>query len=282
METNAKMRKKIDGMLDIGIFLVVLSIQIYAMNVIGIIPARYASTRFPGKPLAEIGGKPMIQRVYEQVSTCLDEVWVATDDTRIQDAVEQFGGKVVMTSDQHRSGTDRCLEAALKMNVPVDVIINIQGDEPFIQAEQIESLKRCFIDKPDTQLATLVKPFAKTDSWETLSNPNSPKVVLNANGEAVYFSRSVIPYIRGAETEEWLQKTTFYKHIGIYAYRMEVLIAIAALPPSRLELAESLEQLRWIENGYRIQTAVTTVENLAVDTPEDLERIRQYLLNNRV
>ena len=257
------------------------------MKFLGIIPARYASTRFPGKPLVDIGGKLMVQRVYEQVAPCLDEVWVATDDVRILKAVEGFGGKAVMTSDQHRSGTDRCLEASLKIGGDYDVIINIQGDEPFIQAEQIEALKACFTQpkifesknpsQNETCLATLVKPFTTKDGIDALLNPNSPKVVLNIKGEAIYFSRSVVPYLRGIPPNDWLEKGCFYKHIGIYAYRRETLAEIAVLPPSPLELAESLEQLRWLENGYRIQAAVTDIENLAVDTPEDLERIRVYL-----
>lgn len=247
------------------------------MKFLGIIPARYASTRFPGKPLADIGGKSMIQRVYEHVQPCLDEVWVATDDARIREAVEAFGGRVVMTSDQHRSGTDRCLEAALMLGGDYDVVINIQGDEPFIQPAQIEALKACFTHKPGTTLATLVKPFTPQDGFEALMNPNSPKVVLSAQGEALYFSRSVIPYVRGVDPSNWLEKGTFYKHIGIYAYTLPTLAAVAALPASSLEKSESLEQLRWLENGYRIQTAVTDIENLAVDTPEDLERVRAFL-----
>lgn len=247
------------------------------MKFLGIIPARYASTRFPGKPLADIGGKMMIQRVYEQVKTCLDDVWVATDDDRIATAVRGFGGQVVMTSDQHRSGTDRCLEAAQHIQGDFDVIINIQGDEPFIQPSQIEALKNCFLQSETTKLATLVKPFTANDGLDALNNPNSPKVVLNIKGEAMYFSRSVIPYLRGVEPEQWLEQMTFYKHIGIYAYTVETLAEIAALPQSPMELTESLEQLRWLENGYKIKTAVTDIENLAVDTPEDLERIKQYL-----
>jgi 3-deoxy-manno-octulosonate cytidylyltransferase (CMP-KDO synthetase) len=247
------------------------------MKFLGIIPARYASTRFPGKPLADIGGKIMIQRVYEQVKPCLDDVWVATDDSRIEQAVIDFGGKVVMTSDLHRSGTDRCLEASVIIGGEYDVVINIQGDEPFIQASQIEALKACFLQKSETRLATLVKPFTTRDGLEGLLNPNSPKVVLNQSGEALYFSRSVIPFMRGIPKEAWLEKGLFYKHIGIYAYRRDTLAEIARLPQSPLELAESLEQLRWLENGYHLQTAVTDVENLAVDTPEDLERIRTWL-----
>jgi len=243
------------------------------MRFLGIIPARYASTRFPGKPLADIGGKSMIQRVYEQVKPCLDEVWVATDDTRIEEAVRAFGGNVVMTSTQHKSGTDRCLEASHLIGGNYDVVINIQGDEPFIQPSQIEALKACFSVKPSTRLATLVKRFTPNDGWEALQNPNSPKVVLNESGEALYFSRSVVPYLRGIEPSQWLEKGLHYKHIGIYAYRRETLEEIAMLPPSPLELTESLEQLRWLENGYSIQTALTDIETIAVDTPEDLLRV---------
>ncbi len=240
------------------------------MKFIGIIPARYASSRFPGKPLADIGGKPMIQRVYEQVSAVLEEVYVATDDVRIYEAVRAFGGRVLMTADTHRSGTDRCAEAMTKVpSQDFDVVINIQGDEPFVEASQIISLMACF-DEEDTQIATLVKPFSAKDDFSVLANPNSPKVVLNKKGEAQYFSRSIVPYLRSVPQEEWLQKHVFYKHIGIYAYRKDVLIGLAALAPTPLEKAESLEQLRWIENNYRIRTAVTLVENVAVDTPEDL------------
>ena len=193
------------------------------MKFIGIIPARYASTRFPGKPLADMNGKPMIQRVYEQVKDVLDSVCVATDDIRIENAVKAFGGQVVMTSDQHRSGTDRCYEAYQKIGEGYDVIVNIQGDEPFIHPEQIQTIKTCFADA-NTQIATLVKPFRSDDDFEsTLFNPNSPKVVLNKNNEAMYFSRSIIPYIRGKKYTEWLPSHTFYKHIGLYAYRAQVL-----------------------------------------------------------
>lgn len=240
------------------------------MNFVGIIPARYASSRFPGKPLVDIGGKTMIQRVYEQASAVLDSVYVATDDERIFQAVQAFGGCVIMTSDQHRSGTDRCAEAVGKLSGETpDVVINIQGDEPFVDASQLQALMACF-DSPDTQIATLVKPFSEKDSYETLANPNSPKVLLNKEGEAMYFSRSVVPYLRNVPQDEYLQHHTFYKHIGIYAYRRDVLTQLAALAPTVLEKAESLEQLRWLENGYRIRTAITYVENVAVDTPEDV------------
>lgn len=246
------------------------------MKFIAIIPARYASSRFPGKPLADMKGKPMIQRVYEQVKKSVDEVWVATDDSRIFDAVKAFGGKAVMTSTDHRSGTDRIQEAFSKITGDFDVIINIQGDEPFIQPQQIEAIKDCFIDKK-VRLATLVKPFRKEDGFEVLFNPNSPKVVINKNDEAVYFSRSIIPYIRDVHHTEWLDRHTFYKHIGMYAYKTDVLSEITTLPQSSLEKAESLEQLRWIENGYRIKVGYTDIETIGIDTPEDMEKALDLL-----
>ena len=247
------------------------------MKFIGIIPARYASTRFPGKPLADMLGKPMIQRVYERVQSVLDAVCVATDDARIEEAVKQFGGHVVMTSDRHRSGTDRCYEAYQQCGTDYDVVINIQGDEPFIHPEQIETLKACFAD-PTTQIATLVKAFRADGDFEsTLFNPNSPKVVFNKQHEALYFSRSIIPYIRGEKYTEWLKNHTFYKHIGLYAYRAEVLKEITQLPQSTLELAESLEQLRWLENGYKIKVGITDQETIGIDTPEDMEKALAYL-----
>lgn len=248
------------------------------MKFIGIIPARYASTRFPAKPLAVLGGKPVIQRVYEQVSGILDETYVATDDERIESAVKAFGGKVVMTSVHHKSGTDRCYEACTKVGDGFDVIVNIQGDEPFIQPSQLETVKACFND-PATQIATLVKPFTADNGFETLENVNSPKVVLNKNMNALYFSRSIIPYQRNVEKCEWLKNHIYYKHIGLYAYRLEVLKEITALPQSSLELAESLEQLRWLENGYTIKAGITEVETIGIDTPQDLERAERFLLD---
>ena len=249
------------------------------MKFIGIIPARYASTRFPGKPLADMNGKPMIQRVYEQVKDVLDSVCVATDDIRIENAVKAFGGQVVMTSDQHRSGTDRCYEAYQKIGEGYDVIVNIQGDEPFIHPEQIQTIKTCFADA-NTQIATLVKPFRSDDDFEsTLFNPNSPKVVLNKSNEAMYFCRSIIPYIRGKKYTEWLPSHTFYKHIGLYACRAQVLKEITQLPQSALELAESLEQLRWLENGYKIKVGITEQETIGIDTPEDMEKALAFLAN---
>lgn len=246
------------------------------MKFIGIIPARYASTRFPGKPLARLGGKSVIQRVYEQVAGVLDQAYVATDDERIESAVKAFGGNVVMTSPLHKSGTDRCFEAYRKVGEGYDIVVNIQGDEPFIQPSQLEAIKACFAD-PDTRIATLVKPFTAADGREALENPNSPKVVLDSNRNALYFSRSVIPYVRGAEKSCWGERHTFYKHIGLYAFRAETLEEITALPQSPLELAESLEQLRWLENGYAIKTGISEVETIGIDTPQDLERAEKFL-----
>ena len=244
------------------------------MKFIGIIPARYASTRFPGKPLAMLGGKPVIQRVYEQVVSVLGEAYVATDDERIFKAVESFGGRAVMTRSDHKSGTDRIEEAAQKLQTDADVIINVQGDEPFIQKSQLETVKHLF-DDPQTQIATLGKPF---ESMEGVENPNSPKIVCDINGYAMYFSRSVIPHIRGKKQSEWLLNFPYLKHIGLYAYRRNVLAEITKLPQSPLELAESLEQLRWLQNGYRIKVGLTDVETVGIDTPEDLERAEQFIL----
>ena len=243
------------------------------LRFVAIIPARYASTRFPGKPLVDIGGKTMIQRVYDQVSKELDDVYVATDDQRIFDKVLSFGGKVIMTSDAHRSGTDRCYEAFTKLEDWFDVVINVQGDEPFIQPEQIEALKNCFADD-ETQIATLVKKITDKDGVEVLFNPNSPKVVIDKQNNALYFSRSPIPYKRGSDEKNWMAEHDYYKHVGVYAYRSEVLSQIVQMPPSKLELAESLEQLRWLENGLKIKAGFTEVETVGIDTPEDLEKIK--------
>lgn len=246
------------------------------MKFLGIIPARFASSRFPGKPLVDIDGQTMIQRVYEQVkqSKKLSNVIVATDDQRIVEEVLSFGGNVVMTSETHQSGTDRCAEVITNDN-EYDVIINIQGDEPFINPEQIDLLAACF-ENPQTKIATLVK---KIDSIDELFNLNIPKVVRNIHGEAIYFSRQTIPFLRGIEQGQWLKEQTFYKHIGIYAYQVDTLRALTQLPVSGLEEAEALEQLRWIENGYAIQTAVTTHETVAVDTKEDLDKILRLFFN---
>ncbi len=246
------------------------------MRYIGIIPARYASTRFPAKPLAMLGGKMVIQRVFEQVSGVLDEVYVATDDERIEAAVKSFGGNVVMTSTSHKSGTDRCYEAYTKVGAGYDVVVNIQGDEPFIQRSQLEAIKNCFSDE-STQIATLVKPYTESDGIEALENVNSPKVVVDNRMNAIYFSRSVIPFLRGVDKADWLKRQTYYKHIGLYSYRAEVLKEITRLPQSALEMTESLEQLRWIENGYKIKVGISDVETIGIDTPEDLERAEEFL-----
>ena len=220
-----------------------------------------------------LGGKTVIQRVYEQATAVLGEAYVATDDERIYKAVEAFGGKAVMTRTDHKSGTDRIEEAASKINTDADVIINIQGDEPFIQASQIETLMHLF-DDPTTQIGTLGKHF---ETMEAIENPNSPKIVTDNRGFALYFSRSVIPYIRGKEHNEWFGEYPFLKHLGIYAYRREVLAEVTKLPQSSLEKAESLEQLRWLQNGYRIRVGLTNIETVGIDTPEDLARAEEFL-----
>lgn len=243
------------------------------MKFMAIIPARYASTRFPGKPLAVLGGKTVIQRVYEQVCSVLDEVYVATDDQRIFQCVEGFGGRAVMTRTDHKSGTDRIQEAVEKIGTDADVIINVQGDEPFIQPSQVETLMHLF-DAPETQIGTLGKPF---ESLEAVENPNSPKIVTDVRGFALYFSRSVIPYIRGVERTDLFGQYPFLKHLGIYAYRRNVLAEVTQLPQSSLEKAESLEQLRWLQNGYRIRVGLTDVETIGIDTPEDLQRAEVFL-----
>ena len=243
------------------------------MKFIGIIPARYASTRFPGKPLAVLGGKTVIQRVYEQASSVLEEAYVATDDERIFACVESFGGRAVMTRSDHKSGTDRIEEAAVKIGTDADVIINIQGDEPFIQKSQIETLMQLF-EHSETQIGTLGKRF---ESIEAALNPNSPKIVTDLQGFALYFSRSIIPFVRGQEQAVWLEKYPFLKHLGLYAYRREVLREVTKLPQSPLEIAESLEQLRWLENGFRIRVGLTDVETVGIDTPEDLQRAEEFL-----
>lgn len=246
------------------------------LKFIAIIPARYASTRFPGKPLARLGGMPVIERVYRQVKGVVEDVVVATDDERILAAVEAFGGRAVMTSDKHRSGTDRCWEAYQKQGEEYDVVINVQGDEPFIAHSQLRAIMACFEDEA-TDIATLVKPFTAEDGLAALENPNSPKVVLDSESRAIYFSRSVIPYLRGVEREQWLEHHTFYKHIGMYAFRREALREVTSLEPSPLEMAESLEQLRWLENGYKIGVGISSIETVGIDTPEDLERAEEFL-----
>lgn len=261
------------------------------MNFIAIIPARYASTRFPGKPLAILAGKPIIQRVYERVSSVIQQTYVATDDERIKETVEAFGGKVVMTAVTHPSGTDRCYEAYTKvkqncqqnacndsMMKDDDVVINVQGDEPFIHPTQLQSLMECFDDE-STDIATLVKPFTPEAGLAALKNPNSPKVAIGGDNSALYFSRSVIPYLRNYPEEEWLSRHTFYKHIGLYAYRANTLRQITKMPQGQLEKAESLEQLRWLEAGIRIKVGKTNIETIGIDTTEDLARAEQLLAN---
>lgn len=240
------------------------------MKIIGIIPARYGSSRFPGKPLIDIAGQTMIERVYNQVklANSLDDIVVATDDERIYDHVQSFGGNVMMTSETHQSGTDRCAEIVANLS-GYDIAINIQGDEPFIDPEQIDLLASCFKNE-HIQIATLVR---KVETEDELFNENKPKVVLNINREAVYFSRQAIPFLRGVDSSKWLTQNTYYNHIGIYGYRTDILKELTALPLSVLETSEALEQLRWIDNGYKIQTAISEHSNDAIDTPEDLQHI---------
>jgi 3-deoxy-manno-octulosonate cytidylyltransferase (CMP-KDO synthetase) len=245
------------------------------MKTVGIIPARYASTRFPGKPLAMIAGVSMIERVYRQAlkAGSLKKVIVATDDQRIADAVSAFGGEVVMTSSEHPSGTDRCAEVLSQLNGAFDAVVNIQGDEPFIHPGQIDLVCGALAED-QVQIATLVK---KISTITELTNPNSPKVVLGANGDALYFSRQPIPFFKGAEIEEWITHHCYYKHIGIYGYRADVLPRLTRLTPGKLEKAESLEQLRWLEHGFRIRTRITELETIAVDTPADMKAAEEYI-----
>lgn len=246
------------------------------MKFIAIIPARYASSRFPGKPLVLLGGKPIIQHVYERVAPYFDKTFVATDDQRIFDCVRGFGGEVVMTSDKHQSGTDRICEAYDKCQYTADVVVNVQGDEPFVHQSHFALLKACFEDTK-TEIATLIKRFPMDATYEVVSNPNVPKVVFSLDGHALYFSRSVIPYVRGAEQKLWPSTTSYYKHLGLYAFKAEVLREVTQLPQSSLELAESLEQLRWLQNGYTIKVAETDCETIGIDTPEDLEKAEELL-----
>ena len=243
------------------------------MNFVGIIPARYGSQRFPGKPLAKIKGKTMIERVYFQTAKALESVYVATDDTRIENEVKRFGGKCIMTKDSHKSGTDRIAEAIhiieKSNNEHYDAIINVQGDEPFIHPEQIKELCDCFDDE-HTEIATLAKYISDN---EEIFNPNLPKLITNHNDEALYFSRSPIPYIRDEEQCRWAEKHSFKKHLGMYAYRTDILKKLTNLPPSSLEKAESLEQNRWLEFGYKIKIRITAYKNYPIDTPGDLKDI---------
>lgn len=244
------------------------------MKILGIIPARFASTRFPEKALVDIGGKSMVQRVYEQASkaSSLTKVVVATDHEKIFEHIRNFKGHVVMTSPDHQSGTDRCMEVLRKEDGKYDFVINIQGDEPFIQPEQINLLADVL--HSTTELATLAK---KINDEETLFNPNTPKLIWNEKREAIYFSRQTIPFLRGIPKEEWLKHHTFYKHIGIYAYRYDILEEITKLKVSTLEKSEALEQLRWLENGYKIKVAITELETIGIDTPDDLKKIAHLI-----
>ncbi len=244
------------------------------MKAVIIIPARYKSSRFPGKPLAKIAGKSMIQRVYERASLTGNDVYVATDDERIESEVKSFGGNVVMTSVFHNSGTERCAEAIMKITGNYRAVVNVQGDEPFIDPDQIKKVIRLLEKDKQAQVSTLVK---KIKNEKEVFDPNVPKVVFDSRGYALYFSRSTIPYVRGANENKWFEKAEFYKHIGIYAYRREVLLELTTLDPTGAEQAESLEQLRWLQHGYSIKTAVTESETISVDVPEDIEKAEEFL-----
>ena len=245
------------------------------MKIIGIVPARFGSTRFPGKPLADVNGKSMIQRVYEQClqSKLLSRLVIATDDERIMNHIREFGGEAIITSPQHISGTDRCAEVLEKIGAEHwDAVINIQGDEPYIHPEQIDLLCST-LSENETRISTLVKKISSTDE---LFNHNNVKVILNKRGEAVYFSRSPVPYNRNFPEQEWLKHSTYYKHIGIYGYRTSALHEITRLAKTNLEVTESLEQLRWIENGYVIRAEITSMESISIDTPDDLLKVKQF------
>ncbi len=246
--------------------------MIHGKKVVAIIPARFASTRFPGKPLVDLGGKPMIQRTYERVKSVdgFDRIVVATDDQRIFDAATAFGAEVMLTSETHLTGTDRCAEVLSRLGEAVDYVINIQGDEPFIEPEQLKEVAAGF--SSGAPILTLIK---KITDQETLFNVNTPKVICDSEGHALYFSRQTIPFLRGVEPSDWLKKHTFYKHIGLYAYRADILPGLSALKPTSLELAESLEQLRWVQNGIRIKAIETQFETVGIDSPEDLEKIQK-------
>ncbi len=247
---------------------------------LALIPARYASTRFPGKPLAMLGDKPVIEHVYRRVAAVMPDLAVATDDERIFKAVEAFGGRAVMTSDTHRSGTDRCLEAYRALGSDADIVINVQGDEPFIDASQLDSLKACF-DDPEVKIASLARPFDKDRGFDALFDPNTVKVVMDSAMNALYFSRSIIPYVRNYDWKQWLEHASFHTHVGLYGYRASTLAELCALPQSPLEIAESLEQLRWLGAGYRIRMALTDRTNFGIDTPADLEAANEYLASQQ-
>lgn len=252
-------------------------------NVLIVIPARYASVRFPGKPLALIGNKPMVQWVYENAAKTTCDVVIATDDERIMNATSNFNANAVLTSPDHPSGTDRCLEAAQKFSAKrqkkYEIIVNVQGDEPFIHPNQILALVKCFSDDR-TDIATLISEVDKTEAYEAIEDANKVKVVKGTNGNALYFSRSPIPFCRGIDTSEWISTHQYYTHIGMYAYRLNVLESITKITPSALELTEKLEQLRWLENGFTIKTAITTQHSIGVDTPEDLKKANLLFSKN--
>lgn len=246
------------------------------MRIAAIIPARYHSTRLPAKPLQKLGGKSIIEWVYSAVKAVVEDVVVATDDVRIAEEVERFGGCAIMTSEAHRSGTDRCAEALTKMGSDYDVVINVQGDEPFIRREHIEALIACF-NNPETEIATLAKPMTCVEDVADIHNPNNVKVVTDIRGRALYFSRAAIPYQRDVEQSEWSKRHTYLKHIGVYAFRAQTLKAVTSLEVSSLEQTEKLEQLRWLERGYYISVAKTPYATMGIDTPEDLQRAEEML-----
>lgn len=247
------------------------------ISCVAIIPARYASSRFPGKPLAMLNRKPIIQHVYERVEQAANDVYVAVDDERVANCVSSFGGKYIMTSPSHHSGTDRIAEAYTLIGKHFDVVVNVQGDEPFIRPEQIKALVGCFAKNKATEIATVVKPMSEADGEAALLNVNTPKVVVSKSKKALYFSRSVIPFVRGKDKTDWLASHTFYKHIGIYAFRPDILAAITRLPQGDLEKAESLEQLRWLENDYSISVVESNANTVGIDTPADLKRAEDFL-----
>jgi 3-deoxy-manno-octulosonate cytidylyltransferase (CMP-KDO synthetase) len=244
------------------------------MSIIGIIPARYASTRFPGKPLVQINGKSMIQRVYEQTAKAklMTKIIIATDDDRIAEHVKGFGAEVVITKAEHPSGTDRCFEAYQLNGQKFDYVLNIQGDEPFLDPEQINSLAEACLG--DVEIAT---QMIKCYDHEVLFDKGEVKIILNSNNEALYFSRNVIPFIKGVDEKEWHKHFDYFRHVGMYAYRTDILQKITALKPSALELAESLEQLRWLEYGYKIKCVETVYDSHCVDTPEDIEKVMRLM-----
>lgn len=246
------------------------------MRIAAIIPARYHSTRLPAKPLQKLGGKSIIEWVYSAVKAVIKDVVVATDDVRIAEEVERFGGCAIMTSEAHRSGTDRCAEALTKMGGDYDIVVNVQGDEPFIRRKHIEALIACF-NNPETEIATLAKPMTSAEDMADIHNPNSVKVVTDLRGRALYFSRAAIPFQRDVEQSEWSKHHTYLKHIGIYAFRAQTLRDVTSLDTSSLEQTEKLEQLRWLEHGYYISVAKTPYATMGIDTPEDLQRAEEML-----